>query len=457
MWLLSVVSKGIVMNHLALIQDEFLKIAKDKIAIDPDWWKKLTPEQQREYISTHRKTKLRPLSRPTMSNKELLKKQHPAIDEQQIQDRTTRRILAQTPKNWKQTLLYNGMGEGSETVQLSDALRPRQIKEAFEDTTVIAVVGFEGGRPITDMKPAFFMKRSGYKDDRFNCEVPELQNGNVVKNQKGEIAVKTIAEETTKWRGGSRFRPAHSYVDRKSDLRMSKIIEMMPDKPYTIFAVKLDPKRIEAKQMRSALKDTSKVREVEKKIVANAAKPIYDFYSDELQSNIAVIQKASIPSFNDVLDDKSNSRQERDAIELAFHKVQNARSKLSSLSSAIHSIYWNHLPRAGEQLIDPKHSDSSKQEVKRFLEKVTELKKQFANEYYSIIRDRCYDVTRQLTNKQFDDAVDVVKDLNLKKAIPMIDNLRTVSDPTTFTNGVVAVRQKMLEEAKKYLPESQQQ
>jgi len=445
------------MNHLALIQDEFLKVATDKIAIEPDWWKKLTPEQQRQYISTHRKTKLRPLSRPQTSNEELVKQRHPAFDDEQIRDRTVRRILAQTPRNWKKTLTWNGMGEGSEAIQLSDAARPRQLKEAFDDPTVIAVIGFESGRPITDMKPEFFMKRSGYKDDRFNCEVPKLTDGKIVKNQNGEIAVKTIAEETTKWRRGTRYRDSHSYVDRKSDLRMSNITEKLPDRPYTIFAIKLDPKRLEAKQMRSALKETNKTREIEKKIVADAAKPIYDFYSDKLQSSIAVIQAASIPSFNDVLDDRgTNSRADRESVDTAFRDVQDSRSKLSSLSSAIHSIYWNHLPQADEQLIDPKYSDSSKTKIKRFFEKVTELKKQFSSEYSSIVHDKTYDVTSLLANKNFDDAIDVVSDLNLKKTIPMIESLRTVTDPTAFTEGVVAIRQKMLEEGRKYLPEAPQ-
>lgn len=42
------------MKHLAKIQSEFLKEA----AV-PEWWRKLTPKEQQEYIKTHPGTRLR--------------------------------------------------------------------------------------------------------------------------------------------------------------------------------------------------------------------------------------------------------------------------------------------------------------------------------------------------------------------------------------------------------------
>jgi myo-inositol catabolism protein IolC len=44
------------MNHSTSILESFLKVA-----IEQDWWKKLTPQQQRDYLRQHRKTKLRPI------------------------------------------------------------------------------------------------------------------------------------------------------------------------------------------------------------------------------------------------------------------------------------------------------------------------------------------------------------------------------------------------------------
>jgi len=385
------------MKYLALIHNEFLKFA-----IDPDWWKKLTPQQQNDYLKTHRKTKLRQTVRPLSEVSDQMKY-----------------ILRSLPKNWRKQSILDGAGSNSEAIQLSDMIRPRMLKESFDDADVALIVGFESGGPITSKKPAFYIRRT-YRDDKFNCRVPVLDDKNkMIIEPDGKMKdtyLYKIKERYSHRRG--------SYTDREPDIRMSTIVEKLPDKPYTVFAIKVDPKRQELRQIRSSSDRRDKVRAVENKIITRTAKPIYDYYTDMINENIDKVRNFSIPTFNDVLNDKVSSG----ATVEAFSLIQNAQSKIRSLSSAVGYVKWNHLPSVDDKLFVVERPEYSKEKIHKFFEKVNEIKQQFAEEYKMAIKSKSREIGKNLLNGNFDDAIDIIKDLDLKKVMPTVLDLKKSID-----------------------------
>lgn len=360
------------MKHLAMICDEF-----SKYAISADWWKKLTPDQQKAYILQHRQTKLRQTPKAPNQN-------------------TMANVYKNIPKAWRNVLAYSGIGENSETIQLRDRLNPRLLKSTFDSSSDIpAIIGFD-----SSMKPVFFLKRS-YRDDKFECEFFEKDpQGKYVKDQSGKIVAKRITEQETKY-----SRRRGSYIDQKSDLRMSVIVDKLPDQPYIVYALKLDPKKQELRQERATLNSKDRHRKVEKKMIGTIAKPIYDYYAEEAQLALKELQDYSIPSFNDVL---TKDEQDYTKTKQALSNLENARNKLYGLNSAIqHFKYYGMTP----------NEPYEKHNVQSFMSQLNEFKERFKEDYKLAIRDKRWNILGSIARGEYTNAADALKDISTDKQI----------------------------------------
>jgi len=353
----------------------------EKIAIDSDWWKKLPREEQLKYIKQHRKTKLR----PTPLTK----------SEQQM---TT--ILNSIPKRWKKTLIRSdGVGKNSEYFMLStDTLRGKPMRDAFKDHGAVALVAFKSNTT----EPEFLITRS-WEENKYKAEAMTDDVG--VKLDKPRDIYRT------------KYRPRRrgmSYDERIRDLRMKGITDRLPDRPYDIYALTVDPKRKELQQARSGEKPQLKKRSIESTVIANEVKPIYDYYSDKLQQNLEVLKDAAVPSFDSLVKKERYSRLPgEEKMKTAIDEVKNARDKLSSLSSAIDRI--RSLPHEGEVLLP--QFGYSRDEAKRFLEGIKDLRSRFKKEYKYAYRQKIRDAVDSLdilNQENVADAVDALKSVKLK-------------------------------------------
>lgn len=394
------------MNHFATIVGEFLKSA-----IETDWWKKLPHEEQLQYIKQHRKTKLR----PTMMD--VLRKP--------VNEQLMNRIFKSIPREWKKEMIYKNVGINSSTMQLSDALRPRQLKEAFDDNGAVIIVGFKSGTPITKMQPEFMIKRS-YENDKFNASKIEIKDDKKV--------MSSVTENRERWRRGSRHSSGHTYTERKSDLRMSKIVEKLEDKAYTVFAIKPDEERMKLRQQRSDLADVFKRRDIERKLLKDAVQPIYNYYSDRLNSNISKLQEIAVPRFDDILASGSytGTANSIDVRQATTQKITNSiklyQDKLSTLSSAVNSFKaYRKLPLQDKSYAEDRYN---RQE---FMKELKNLKDRFKVEKAIVIKSRCKEIFTSLSTinpasqdikRVFDDASDLMSEVGLTEISNKIKQLK---------------------------------
>lgn len=364
------------MKHLASILNEFIKIA-----IEADWWKKLTPEQQKEYIKQHRLTKLKP-----------------ALTDEQ---KHTRQLLSSIPKEWKKELVRQyGVGESSKVEQLPDVLKPRQLKNLFDGTNIKAVIGFKAGTPITEKVPIFYIKPS-YEKDKFEAQIFKEDN-----------SVKPITKTVTKNNRRNRYNPTYNY--QKRDLRMTNIVESLPDQAYTVFAIRSDEERSKIHQMRETSKSTTKIREIELKLISNTIKPMYDFYKAKLEDNISKLSQQAVPSFESVISGV-NDMNELPVVKNTMDTISLLNNKLSYLSSDVSAFKFYHLPSQGKLLSENKH------EIKGFLNKVKEIKNKYVQDRKTLIvnllkRNQIDEANKQLQEFDSNDTT-IETALNLMKTL----------------------------------------
>ena len=395
------------MNHFAAIIGEFLKSA-----IEADWWKKLPRQEQLQYIRQHRKTRLKPTSQSNVNQQRM------------------NTIFKSVPREWKKEMIYKGIGFNSEVTQLSDALRSRQLLDAFGEGTQ-TIVGFKTGTPITDMKPEFMIK-SSYENEKYNAY-------KITITPDGKQQVVSIFEPRQRYnrrRGG--------YTERKHDLRMSKIVDLLEDKAYTVFAVKLDTSRIELRQQRSDLSSTFKRRDVEKKLIKDAVKPIYNFYSDRLNSNLSKLQDVAVPEFDDVLSSEqyTGAANRIDTRQAATKKLVDniavCQDKLSTLSSAVNSFKaYQKLPLQDKSYAEDNYNR------KEFMSRLNDLKDRFKIEKAVVVKSRCKEISTEMSTVSpesratfqlvFDNASDLISEVGLTDTANKIKQLKesTLSNATT--------------------------
>jgi len=372
------------MSHCEQIFREF-----NKIAINQDWWKNLPREEQLKYIKQHRGTKLRPTALVSHETKHTIN------------------VINSLPKRWKNTLVRgHGVGQNSELIQLPDALRGKQMRDAFKEPDVAAIVAFKSGTPINQLQPEFMIKPS-YEENKYNAEVMMDAEGNPFNEPK------SIYKEKYRRRRG------RGYNERIHDLRMKAIIDNLPDRVYTVYAIKSDPKRQEKIQARRGEKEVSIRRSVENTLIENEIKPIYDYYSQKLQENLEILRDAAVPTFDALVQKKRYSKLPGEKkMQEAIDNVKHARDKLSSLSSAIDSVKYEHLPAVGSPIVPQEGWNRNK--AKKFLEKIKELKSQFKNEYNYVYKQKIDDaitglsrdiVSSKKRNENLLDTVDALKSI----------------------------------------------
>ena len=365
------------MKHLAIICSEFFKFA-----IDRDWWKNLSKEEQQQYILQHKRTKLK----PTQQN-EMLK------------------IFSNIPKEWKEQLVNYKVnaGERSNIEQLPDAMRPRLMKQVFDDGKVGAIVAF-----TTQSEPAFFITR-GYDQDKFQCERYKDTDGYILTGH--DAFVKETKRQHDRLHRGHVIR-GHNYD--VTDLRMSKIVENLPDLPYKMFVIKHDEPRQELHQMREGLKTDNRKREIQTKLIAKAIKPIYDYYSAKLQASIDELKNESVPKFSDVINASRYSNVMKDTSKIT-ENIKSLKDKLSSLSYSISRAKGMDLPAEGQSY--SKNVERSKQHIHEFLDEIKDLKKRFEEDYYKAItfkkREAMDTINYGSELQDANDAADSLNDIGL--------------------------------------------
>lgn len=394
------------MNHLATIQTEFTGLCK--MALDSDWWKKLSLEEQRQYVLQHRRTKLRPNLRPSS---------------------VARSILTKAPVSWKKILTGEQIGENSEFTQLSDKVRPRELKAAFDESGVKAIVAFiKPDVTNHELKPAFLITKSSWKEDKFRASMLTEDKG-----------LQDVAQKKNRVVYRRRY-GARSWTETINDLRMTAIAESIPDKPYLIYALKMDEERLKTRQERSALKEKSTRRSIENKLIAEIAKPIYDYYDENLQKQLQELRDAAIPSFDKVINGKYESIS-NDVIE----KVKDANTQIDQLSSSIRSFGYYHLTEEGKAYSQDSYDRQS------FMKHLKEFKQKFAKQYNVASRRRLKYVIDSINKNDYADAIyqlDLIKQKELSDELKSIVKDANVSDDIkmSFISKVLIAKHTLLEE-----------
>lgn len=367
------------MKHLAAIQKQFsiTGVSNDviRIAVESDWWKKLSPEEQRQYILQHRQTRLRPTTGQPVN--------------------ITKTVLSSLPKDWKKKVIYAGGGENSQVEQLPDMLRAKVLRDKFKDGDTKIIVGFKAGGNMARMEPAFVITENTYgKTPKFNISATIDAQGNSI----------PPTDLYDKKRRYSRRRG--SWEERIRELRMSNVVDKLPDIPYTVYAVKPDPKRQKLRQQRTDMEPGStniSHKGLENKMIAEAVKPAYDYYSARLQQGLDQLRDSAVPSFDDVL---SSERQSDVDVNRLIDGIKHDKDKIRSLSSAIGSI-WHHLPSGEKSYSD----DWRSRDAKRFLEDIKSLKERFKDDIALATKMKLKNALQSLRTNDVLDAVDQLNDI----------------------------------------------
>ncbi|MDO8641771.1 MAG: hypothetical protein Q7R33_09590 [Nitrosarchaeum sp.] len=392
------------------LTSEFLKVA-----IDTEWWKKLTPEQQHQYLLEHRKTKLRPTSERPI----------PSTTDRHSQSVMTK-FFAVAPKSWKGVLLSEGTGYNSKVEQLSDMARPREIKEALTEGHAKVVIGFErdhDAKGREKLKPAFIVKKASYPEHKFNVYAMETKAGKTAEINR------PIYNEEQEYQRGRRGMQGRYFTRRESDLRITPLIDKLVDKPYAIFAVQIDEQKMALHQQRTTMKDVSQIREIQNKMKMNAIKPLYDYYAAEMQANLDKIGKLSVPSMKEILQDRYGFMEKRERVTTnALEELKKFKNKMSSLGASLPS--YHSLPTANEPLSG---SEWKTRDVKRFLADLHNVRAARKEDFADAIEYKSDNAQLALRNADFVKAYDYVKDIGRKDLAQEIkDFAKTWKTPETL-------------------------
>lgn len=385
------------MNHLAVINSEFFKIA-----VDRDWWKNLPKEEQQQYILKHRRTKLRPTTGVTEGNQQIMS-----------------RILRSIPQEWKKTLISNGVGKNSSTEQLPDALRPRIMKKIFDDdSSTQALVAFKAGTPITDMQPEFIITRLSYDTEKFNCKRYKDSDGNVLTGFDANVF-------ETKSRPSTWDRRLRRVVQRppfkQTDLRMSKIVDKLPDQAYTVFAIKSDETKSQLRSMRRD--DSSTHRTIVNQLIAKEVKPVYDYYSDKMNSLIGELSTTAIPEFSEIVNASRYSSIMKDTTEIT-KEIERVREKLSSIIYSISRVKNIDLPpRDKSYSRENKVDDRVKEHVHELFEEIKKVKKKYEDDFFRAERFKKSQAINAIKNNDVQGSIDALNDIRFTEIAKRIKKL----------------------------------
>jgi len=289
------------MKHLAMLQDEFIKIA-----VSSDWWSKLTRDEQIEYIKNHRKTKNRVNQGFDINNRhDRLNK----IDGKNV----VKTLFAKAPKVWKQIMSSKGVTTNSEVSRVE--LKPKNLNKLFETNNII--VGFD----VDTKKPAFIISRNDY-DDKFTART--------IKNDTDVNMTTTKYKPTVEYSSGKRRRgPEQPY--QTTSLRMSDIVEKLQDKPYMIYGLSIDDDKSKLQSQRHQQKITNDTVNSSEHI-----KPAFDFYNERYKKVIDSLSKRmpTLDSLKQIEGSKNNNEDLINELQLINRKLDALRYSLRKLNRA---------------------------------------------------------------------------------------------------------------------------
>lgn len=401
------------MKHLAIICSEFFKFA-----VDRDWWKNLSEEEQKQYILKHRKTRLR----PTPGSNSAMN-----------------RVLKSIPQEWKKTLISKGVGKDSSIEQLPDALRPRYLKKVFDDNpSTQAIVAFKSGTPITDLQPEFIITNS-YEPQKYECKRYKDDEGNILTGF--DAYVHESKQRSPRW-----DRRLHRTVQRpgykKTDLRMSKIVEKLPDQAYTVYAITTDEVRLKQKQVRSDSTDKSSQRDIVSKLVAREIKPVYDYYADKMNILLQKLNSEAIPEFSEVVNAPKYSSVMKDISEITS-EIDKVRQKLSSLTYQISRVKNIDLPR--KDVSYSQNQERSKERAHELFEAVRQLKKQFEDDFYKAERFKKRQAIDAIKNNDVQESIDTLREIQFND---LADKVKSISDEGKLSDEKDNLIKEILETSK---------
>jgi len=357
------------MKHLSFIVDIIDEFKK--IAIDTDWWRKLTPEEQKLYISEHRKTKLRPTAprRPAGSGS--------MVD-----------IYKNIPKSWAKSLSYEGVGENSITSLLSDKPIAKVFRDAMKPSDSVAIIGYskDGSK---------FKITKSYDKNKFKTDFIDKNNN--------EILINEPVHRYSSRRGG--------YTTYKNELRMGNLVDKIPDKQYKICVVKTDDKLMKQRQIRSDLKPGHIKRNVEGKILAKALKPVYDYHTDIIRNNLNKLEKYSVPDYDNLVNEGLQD------IKSVINNIENSRQKLSRIKHAV-TDYYAKLPPADVPYKDRMYA------IKRFVKHINDTKEKFKNDINKAKSERLYTAMNLVKDRKIVDAIDILQSIGEKIPTELINAVK---------------------------------
>jgi len=161
-------------------------------------------------------------------------------------------------------------------------------------------------------------------------------------------------------------------------------------------------------------------RSVEKALIAKTVKPVYDYYSENLQKNLDQLKSVAVPSFENVMNADPYTKDPNSAkVEQIMQNVKAFRDKLSSLNYRITSAKREHLPDANEPYLGKIH---------RFLDEVKSLKDSIKDDYDKAIRYKKRQAVEATQNQDFQESANILEDIGLKELAETMKKLSAMKD-----------------------------
>jgi hypothetical protein len=193
---------------------------------------------------------------------------------------------------------------------------------------------------------------------------------------------------------------------------MTNLVEKLQDQAYTVFAIEIDEKRAEKIQSRKDMQEVSKIRDSEKAMITKTVKPLYDFYSEYIQSRIGMLQNSAIPTFTEIMTKNYMSPSQQNITDIV-EELNNGRKKLSSLMSSIHSLNWNHLPSSDMPMYNKEDSYTSRK-ILEFSSAIKRIKENYADDLERAIRHKKRQAVKAIQNGNVTEAIDKLNDIGKK-------------------------------------------
>ena len=174
------------------------------------------------------------------------------------------------------------------------------------------------------------------------------------------------------------------------------------------------------------------INQVEKALIAKTVKPVYDYYSENLQKNLDQLKSVAVPSFENVMNADPYTKDPNSAkVEQIMQNVKAFRDKLSSLNYRITSAKREHLPAANEPYLGKNPAEDAeykKRKIHRFLDEVKSLKDSIKDDYDKATRYKKRQAVEATQNQDFQESADILEDICLKELAETMKKLSAIED-----------------------------